>query len=76
MSPRPPRGSQRVLLSCRVIIVASRAPPECFNADSGTLQVRLLGVDYLREAAPALPLEEMSVDCLPLVGELYGRPDR
>ena len=23
-----------------------------------------------------LPLEEMSVDCFPLVSELYGRPDR
>ena len=32
-------------------------------------------LDY-RPPAPALPLEEMSVDCFPLVGELYGRPDR
>ena len=58
------------------MIVARRAPPECFSIDSGTFQVRSAVSTTFAKAAPALPLEEMSVDCFPLVGELYGRPDR
>ena len=39
--------------------------PSALTLDSGTFQVRSAVSTTLREAAAALPLEKMSVDCFP-----------